>query len=57
MRSEVNLSHDMISRIFPKLDELLEIHRSFLHRLMERQGEKPDKSIDRIGDVLVAQVR
>ncbi|ELU18663.1 hypothetical protein CAPTEDRAFT_209220 [Capitella teleta] len=55
LRREVNLSQDMISRIFPRLEELLEIHRSFVQQLMDRQREKPDKSIDSIGDVLLNQ--
>ena len=57
MRREVNLPQDMVSRIFPRLDELLDIHRTFLQvKMLNRQRDKPDKSIDNIGDVLESQV-
>jgi A-kinase anchor protein 13 len=56
MRREVNLSADMVSRIFPKLNELLDIHRTFLQTLIDLQTEKPDKSIECIGETLLNQV-
>ena len=57
MMKELSYTKDMIDRIFPKLDDLLDIHLTFLRHLMERQRIRLDRSIDHIADILVQQVR
>jgi len=49
MRSECTLPDSAINRIFPELDELIDLHQAFLASLLNRQDKKPDKSIDHIG--------
>ncbi|XP_014663458.1 PREDICTED: rho guanine nucleotide exchange factor 28-like [Priapulus caudatus] len=51
MRIELNFSNDIINRVFPNLDELLELHTAFLQNLRERQRHAA--AIDEIGDILV----
>ncbi|XP_074651891.1 uncharacterized protein LOC141906481 isoform X3 [Tubulanus polymorphus] len=55
MAREVQLSQDKISRIFPKLEMLIEIHDTFLSNLEGLQQLKKDGSIDQIGDLLIEQ--
>ena len=40
MMEELHMSKDMVERIFPSLDEMIDIHLTFLHRLTERQKIK-----------------
>ena len=40
MMEELHMSKDMVERIFPSLDEMIDIHLAFLHRLTERQKIK-----------------
>ena len=54
--SEVSLGQDVIRRLFPRLDDLVEIHTGFLLTIMERQRLKSDRSIEDFGDLLVLQV-
>lgn len=56
MQTEVHMSQDMIDRIFPQLDELIDIHVTFLHSLTERQRCRIDRHIEDISDLLVQQV-
>ena len=53
MARELHMQEARIKRIFPCLDELINIHCSFLWRLRQRQ--RTGKYIDRIGDLLVQQ--
>lgn len=62
MKEELQLDHSTVDKIFPCLDELLEIHRRFFYSMKERRQEScagNDRNfiIDRIGDILVQQVR
>lgn len=54
MKKEVQISGDIVDRIFPALDNLYEIHSSFLRQLRERQKEYT--VIPTIGDLLIQQV-
>lgn len=62
MKEELQLDHSTVDRIFPCLDELLEIHRRFFCRMKERRQESCEAGsernfvISRIGDILVQQV-
>ena len=56
MRNECLLPDTTVSRIFPELDELLELHQAFLNSLQDRQDKRPDKAIDHIGELLVLLV-
>lgn len=62
MKEELQLDHSTVDRIFPCLDELLEIHRQFFCRMRERRQESCEEGnernfvISRIGDILVQQV-
>ncbi|XP_032966760.1 rho guanine nucleotide exchange factor 28 isoform X1 [Rhinolophus ferrumequinum] len=60
MKEELQLDHSTVDKIFPCLDELLEIHRHFFYSMKERRQEScadNDKNfiINRIGDILVQQ--
>ncbi|KAM9253797.1 rho guanine nucleotide exchange factor 28 isoform 1-T1 [Dugong dugon] len=60
MREELQLDHSTVDKIFPCLDELLEIHRHFFYCMKERRQEScvdNDRNfvINRIGDILVQQ--
>ncbi|NXK47330.1 ARG28 factor, partial [Chauna torquata] len=61
MKEELQLDHSTVDRIFPCLDELLEIHRQFFCRMRERRqescegGSERNFVISRIGDILVQQ--
>ena len=62
MKEELQLDHSTVDKIFPCLDELLEIHRHFFYSMKERRQEScigNDRNfvINRIGDILVQQVR
>nr|XP_033785168.1 rho guanine nucleotide exchange factor 28 isoform X2 [Geotrypetes seraphini] len=60
MKEELQLDHNIVDKIFPCLDELLEIHRQFFSRMKERRQESLEGNgrnvvINRIGDILVQQ--
>ncbi|NXE78769.1 ARG28 factor, partial [Cochlearius cochlearius] len=61
MKEELQLDHSTVDRIFPCLDELLEMHRQFFCRMKERRQESCEAGsernfvIIRIGDILVQQ--
>lgn len=62
MKEELQLDHNTVNKIFPCLDELLEIHKQFFFRMKERRQESCEVGndrnfvISRIGDILVQQV-
>nr|XP_038026757.1 rho guanine nucleotide exchange factor 28 isoform X5 [Anas platyrhynchos] len=61
MKEELQLDHNTVNKIFPCLDELLEIHKKFFFRMRERRQESCEVGndrnfvISRIGDILVQQ--
>uniref|UniRef100_A0A8C3Q700 Rho/Rac guanine nucleotide exchange factor 18 n=1 Tax=Geospiza parvula TaxID=87175 RepID=A0A8C3Q700_GEOPR len=61
MREELQFSHAVINKLFPCVDELLEMHGQFLLQLKERRKESLEEGSDRnyiiqnIGDLLVKQ--
>uniref|UniRef100_A0A5F8GEP3 Rho guanine nucleotide exchange factor 28 n=1 Tax=Monodelphis domestica TaxID=13616 RepID=A0A5F8GEP3_MONDO len=60
MKEELQLDHSTVDKIFPCLDELLEVHRHFFYSMKERRQESCEDSdrnfvINRIGDILVQQ--
>ncbi|XP_063309809.1 rho guanine nucleotide exchange factor 28 isoform X2 [Pelobates fuscus] len=60
MKEELQLDHSTVDKIFPCLDELLEIHKPFFYNMRERKQESRegyDRNflITRIGDILVQQ--
>ncbi|XP_056330076.1 rho guanine nucleotide exchange factor 28 [Danio aesculapii] len=61
LQEDVQLEQDIISQIFPRLDELLALHRNFLLDMETRQrasvypGEHKNYIIQQIGDVLCQQ--
>ncbi|XP_077203533.1 rho guanine nucleotide exchange factor 28 isoform X2 [Paroedura picta] len=61
MKEELQLDHSTVDKIFPCLDELLELHQQFFCSLKERRQESSqggnDRNfvISRIGDILVQQ--
>lgn len=60
---EVQLEAQTVDRVFPVLDDLLEMHTLFFSSLLERrreakqEGKDGDFIVNRIGDILVNQVR
>lgn len=61
LQKEVQLEQQTVEKMFPVLDELLELHTQHLGRLVERKRESQLEEgsfiINRIGDILVNQVR
>ncbi|XP_032094178.1 rho guanine nucleotide exchange factor 18 isoform X2 [Thamnophis elegans] len=61
MREELQFSNSDIHRLFPCVDDLLELHRAFLFQLKERRKESLEEGsecnyiIQNIGDILVQQ--
>ncbi|XP_058024947.1 rho guanine nucleotide exchange factor 28 isoform X1 [Ahaetulla prasina] len=61
MKEELQLDHSTVDKIFPCLDELLELHQQFFCRMKERRQLSSQEGSDRnfvickIGDVLVQQ--
>ncbi|KFQ85785.1 Rho guanine nucleotide exchange factor 18, partial [Phoenicopterus ruber ruber] len=61
MREELQLPNAVINKLFPCVDELLEMHGQFLLQLKERRKESLEEGSDRnyiiqnIGDLLVKQ--
>ncbi|RLW05268.1 hypothetical protein DV515_00005216 [Chloebia gouldiae] len=61
MKEELQLDHGIVDRIFPCLDELMEVHRQFFCRMKDRRqesctaGSERNFVISRIGDILVQQ--
>lgn len=48
---------ETVDKLFPKLDELIDIHMTFLQNLQDLQSKRPDHSVEFIGDTLFKQVR
>uniref|UniRef100_A0A8C7BVV6 Rho/Rac guanine nucleotide exchange factor 18 n=1 Tax=Neovison vison TaxID=452646 RepID=A0A8C7BVV6_NEOVI len=61
LQEELQFSSKAVSRLFPCVDELLDLHSHFLSRLKERRQESLEEGSDRnyviqkIGDLLVQQ--
>ncbi|KAM6224337.1 rho guanine nucleotide exchange factor 28 [Rhynchocyon petersi] len=60
MKEELQLDHSTVDKIFPCLDELLDIHRHFFYSMKERRqksciDEDGNFLINQIGDILVQQ--
>uniref|UniRef100_A0A674KDX8 A-kinase anchoring protein 13 n=1 Tax=Terrapene triunguis TaxID=2587831 RepID=A0A674KDX8_9SAUR len=61
MMQELQFEQQMVEKVFPCLDDLLNIHNQFFQRILERKKEslveKSEKNfvIKRIGDILVNQ--
>ncbi|NXX79551.1 ARG28 factor, partial [Urocolius indicus] len=61
MKEELQLDHSTVDRVFPCLDELLEMHKQFFCRMKERRlesceaGSERNFVINRLGDILVQQ--
>ncbi|XP_048360255.1 rho guanine nucleotide exchange factor 28 isoform X2 [Sphaerodactylus townsendi] len=61
MKEELQLDHSTVDKIFPCLDELLELHQQFFCSMKERRQESSQGGSDRnfvisrIGDLLVQQ--
>ncbi|XP_033750595.1 A-kinase anchor protein 13-like isoform X3 [Pecten maximus] len=52
---ELHMPQEVVDRLFPKLDDLIDIHMTFLHRLQDLQNLRPDHSVDQIGETIVDQ--
>lgn len=63
LRKEVQLEAQTVDKVFPMLDDLLEIHTLFFSTLLERRRGAKQGGTDgafivcRIGDILLNQVR
>ncbi|XP_060070706.1 A-kinase anchor protein 13-like [Ylistrum balloti] len=52
---ELHMPQEVVDRLFPNLDDLIEIHMTFLHSLQDLQNLRPDHSVDQIGETIVNQ--
>jgi len=50
------MNQQTIAALFPRLDDLVDIHATFLDRLLSVQSLSADKRIDSIGALLQRQV-
>ena len=57
MKRELNVSQDLVERLFARLDDLVDIHLTFLQSLVRAQQCSADKSIEAFGPILLQQVR
>lgn len=57
MMRELNVSRDLVERLFSRLDDLVDLHLTFLHSLVGAQQRSVDKSIEEFGPILLHQVR
>ena len=57
LRHECDVPAEMVDRIFPRLHDLLDIHLTFLQRLLDKQKLHPDRSIINVADLFRDQVR
>jgi len=57
MKRELNVSQDLVERLFARLDDLIDIHLTFLQSLVRAQQCSTDKSIEAFGPLLLQQVR
>ncbi|PVD19716.1 hypothetical protein C0Q70_20207 [Pomacea canaliculata] len=55
LMAEQNFPGEQIQRMFPRLDDLLELHTTFLRKLLTLQTINADRSIDDIGPTLLEQ--
>ena len=53
---ELNVSRDLVERLFSRLDDLVDLHLTFLHSLVGAQQRSVDKSIEEFGPILLHQV-
>lgn len=53
---DLNMPAEQVERLFPQMDELIEIHTTFLAQLLRLQQVKHDRSIDDVGRTLLDQV-
>jgi len=51
------MSEPTVNALFPRLDDLVYIHTTFLERLLSAQSLTTDRRIDNIGPLLQQQVR
>ena len=51
------MSQDLVERLFARLDDLIDIHLTFLQSLVRAQQCSADKSIEAFGPLLLQQVR
>ena len=54
---ELNVSRDLVERLFSRLDDLVDLHLTFLHSLVGAQQRSVDNSIEEFGPLLLKQVR
>ncbi|XP_046582117.1 uncharacterized protein LOC124289557 isoform X6 [Haliotis rubra] len=52
---DLNMPAEQVERLFPQMDELIEIHTTFLAQLLKLQQVKHDRSIDDVGRTLLDQ--
>ncbi|XP_046354756.2 A-kinase anchor protein 13-like isoform X3 [Haliotis rufescens] len=52
---DLNMPAEQVERLFPQMDELIEIHTTFLAQLLRLQQVKHDRSIDDVGRTLLDQ--
>ncbi len=53
MYKYLNLPREVVERIFPCVDEMIDLHFRFLEQLRIRQNEK--RVVDSIADILLQQ--
>ncbi|KAJ8299846.1 hypothetical protein KUTeg_022593 [Tegillarca granosa] len=52
---DFHMPKEVVDRLFPKLEDLIEIHMAFLKNLQDLQNRREDHSIDEVGTLLVDQ--
>ncbi|KAK3098961.1 hypothetical protein FSP39_024733 [Pinctada imbricata] len=52
---DLQMPREVVDKLFPKLDDLIQVHMDFIHDLLALQRRRPDRSIEHIGQTLVHQ--
>ncbi|XP_050403931.2 rho guanine nucleotide exchange factor 28 isoform X3 [Patella vulgata] len=51
--NELHFAPEVVERLFPKLDDLIDIHTKFLRQLLQLQKKRTDRLIEEIGPTLL----
>ena len=56
MIKDLNMNPLWVERLFPELDDLINLHMAFLHQLKDLQKKRENQYVEEIGPTLVSQV-
>ncbi len=57
LMQDLHMPAEVVERLFPQMDELIDIHTEFLRQLLRLQQQKQDRNVEEVGRTLLNQVR